>query len=415
MTESSHLGASPGPSPGLARSLTLTHAVLYGLGITIGAGIYVLIGVAAGRAGMHAPLAFLLAAAVMGFSAASFAELGTRLPVAASEAAYVEAGFGRRRLALAVGLLSVATSTVSAATISLGAAGYLGVFLPLPPGWITAGAILAMGLVASRSAAQSVAFAGAMTLVEIGGLMVIIMAGLPKAEIVTRLPEMLPAAGDAAAWAGVGGTALLAVFAFIGFEHLVNISEEMKDQRRNLPRALFITLGLTALLYALVVWIALVAVPPAELAASPAPLALVFERLTGWPLSLMSAVAVAATLNGVIVNMIIIGRVLYGLADRGQLPAALARVHPRTRAPVAATAIGVAAILLLALTIPLAGLADLAATGTLAIFAMVNLALLAIKRREIAPPAHVFLCPAWVPTLGAATSLALLALDVFLG
>ena len=82
-------------SPKLIRSLTLLHAVLYGLCVTIGAGIYVLVGAAAGRSGMHAPLAFVAAAIVMGMTAASFAELGTRMPVAASEAAYVEAAFHR--------------------------------------------------------------------------------------------------------------------------------------------------------------------------------------------------------------------------------------------------------------------------------------------------------------------------------
>src|SRR5664279_4095778 len=107
-------------SPRLVRSLTLTHAVLYGLGVTIGAGIYVLVGVAAGRSGMHAPLAFVVAAIAMSFSAASFAELGTRMPVSASEAAYVQAAFGRQWLSLGVGLLVVAAAIISAATISVG-------------------------------------------------------------------------------------------------------------------------------------------------------------------------------------------------------------------------------------------------------------------------------------------------------
>jgi amino acid transporter len=89
--------------PRLVRSLTLTHAVLYGLGVTIGAGIYVLVGIAAGRSGMHAPLAFVGAALAMAFSAASFAELGTRMPVSASEAAYVQAAFGREWLACDAG------------------------------------------------------------------------------------------------------------------------------------------------------------------------------------------------------------------------------------------------------------------------------------------------------------------------
>jgi APA family basic amino acid/polyamine antiporter len=115
---------SPSAPPRLLRSLTLTHSVLYGVGVTIGAGIYVLVGIAAGRSGMHAPLAFIGAALVMGFSAATFAELGTRMPVSASEAAYVQAAFKRDWLSLGVGLLVIATATVSAATISVGSAGY---------------------------------------------------------------------------------------------------------------------------------------------------------------------------------------------------------------------------------------------------------------------------------------------------
>jgi amino acid transporter len=110
---------TPPNSPQLIKSLTLTHAVLYGLGVTIGAGIYVLVGVAAGRSGMHAPLAFLAAAIVMGLTAASFAELGTRMPVAASEAAYVQAAFRRKWLSGAVGLLVVGAAAISGATISV--------------------------------------------------------------------------------------------------------------------------------------------------------------------------------------------------------------------------------------------------------------------------------------------------------
>src|SRR5699024_7597548 len=145
------------------------------------------------------------------------------------------------------------------------------------------------------------------------------------------------------AWIGLGGTALIAVFSFIGFEHVVNIAEEMKEPSRTLPRALFLTLGLTALIYALVVWIAVTAVPPQELARSSAPLALVFERLTGLPLVTMSAIAIVATLNGIIVHMIIIGRVIYGLADQGTLPRVFARLNSVTQTPLLATAFGIGA------------------------------------------------------------------------
>jgi len=397
---------------GLARSLTLTHAVLYGLGVTIGAGIYVLVGIAAGRSGMHAPLAFIGAAIVMSFSAATFAELGTRMPVSAGEAAYVEKAFDRRWLSLGVGLLVVMTAIISAATISVGSAGYIEVFIELPGPWIITLVVLAMGLVACLSTRQSVTLAGIMTLIEVGGLVLIIGAGLVSgSDVVTRLPEILPTSGDVGAWVGLSGTTLIAVFAFIGFEHIVNVAEEIKAPSRTLPLALFITLGVTALIYALVVWIAVVAVPPADLSQSSAPLALVFERLTGIPLEAMSLIAVVATVNGVIVHMIMIARVLYGLASQGNLPSILTALNPTTGTPLLATAIGVAAILVLALAVPLAGLADLTARFTLVIFAIVNIALLRIRSREAAPPAGVFICPRWIPVAGLVSSIALLLLD----
>jgi APA family basic amino acid/polyamine antiporter len=400
-------------SPQLIRSLTLTHAVLYGLGVTIGAGVYVLVGAAAGRSGMHAPLAFLAAAIVMGLTAASFAELGTRMPVAASEAAYVQAAFRRKWLSGAVGLLVVGAAAISGATIGVGSAGYLGVFIPLQASYIIAAVVVTMGAIACLSAVQSISFAGLMTVVEIGGLLLIVAAALfDSGPLISRLPELWPAVDDLTAWTGVAQTTLLAVFAFIGFEHLVNISEEMKNPRRTLPWALFITLGVTAVLYASVVWIAVTAVPPAELAKSSAPLALVFQRLTGLPLHVLSAIAIVATVNGIIVHMIMIGRVLYGLAGQGNLPSFLAKINRRSGAPVVATTFGVAAILILALGVPLTGLAEWTSRLTLGIFAVVNLALIRIKATETTPPSNVFLVPIWVPVVGSATSALLILVDL---
>jgi len=398
---------------GLVRSLSLTQAVLYGLGVTIGAGIYVLVGLMAGRSGMHAPLAFVIAAVPMALSAASFAELGTRMPVSASEAAYVQAAFGREWLSRMIGFLVLATATISAATIASGSAGYIAAFVDIPRFWVVAGVIVAMGALSSLTTAQSVMFAGIMTLVEIGGLLLIIGAGFSLGEdLVLRLPELVPSPGDATAWVSLAGSSLVAVFAFLGFEHLVNVAEELKAPTRTLPRALFLTLGITAALYCLVVWIALVAVPSAELGASTAPLALVFERLTGLPLVTMSAIAVVAALNGIVVHMIMIARVLYGMARQGLLPSRLGTVSEEAGIPLLATWVGVGAILVLALTLSLGGLADLAAQGTLVIFAAVNLALIRIKRTERSAPAGVFTCPLWVPVAGLASSLALLAADL---
>ena len=400
-------------APRLLRSLTLTHAVLYGLGVTIGAGIYVLVGVAAGRSGMHAPVAFLAAAALLSFSAASFAELGTRMPVAASEAAYVDAGFKWDRLTLTVGLLVVLTASISAATISVGSAGYLSVFITAPSPAIILAVVITMGAIACSAATWAVTTAGIMTIVEVGGLLLIIGAGFTEGpSLIARLPEAWPGASTTA-WIGVAGTALVAVFAFIGFEHLVNVAEEIENPTRTLPKALFLTLALTCVFYVLVIWTSVIAVPPEELAKSSAPLALVFERLTGTPLITMSIIAVVATLNGVIVHMIMIGRVLYGLAERGHLPAALARINRHTSTPIIATVSGVAMIIGLALAAPLSVLADLTSRCTLVIFFLVNLALIRIKRHEIAPPDGIFVAPAWAPYAGLLSSAGLFAASLF--
>src|SRR5262249_16527676 len=165
-------------APGLKRSLSLGHATLYGLGVTIGAGIYVLIGAAAAHSAMYAPAAFAIAALLMALTAASLAELVSRAPVAAGEAAYVALAFSSNRLATAVGLLVTGIAVISAATISVGAAGYIAVFLPLPVIVLIALVVLTMGAIAAWGIKEAVTFVGVMTLIEIGGLIVVILAGM---------------------------------------------------------------------------------------------------------------------------------------------------------------------------------------------------------------------------------------------
>lgn len=416
MTGAAAASAAPpgaGESVGLRRSLTLAHAVLYGLGVTIGAGIYVLIAAAASRAGMHAPVSFLVTAVLIGLTGASLSELGSRMPVAAGEAAYARVAFRSERVATAVGLLVIAMSLISASTISVGAAGYIRVFIDLPASLIIAVVVLAMGAIAARGIVESVTFAGAMTLIELGGLIAVVAAGfLFEPGVVSRAPEMLPLTLDAGEWAGIMTASLLAVFAFIGFEGIVNIAEEVKEPERTLPRAIFLTLAITTALYVLVMWVSLAAIGPTELAASEAPLALVFERLTGASPRTMSAVAIVATLNGIVVNMIMASRVMYGLSRQGRLPERIGRVNPVTRTPLFATGIAVAIVGAFALLLPIADLADLSARITLVMFGIVNLALLAIKLRETAPPRGIFVCPRWVPAAGALSCALFIAADI---
>lgn len=409
------VGGARDAVPVLERRLKLGHAVLYGLGVTIGAGIYVLVSDTAGRAGMYAPLAFVVTAVLVGLTGASLAELGSRYPVAAGEAEYVRRGFGSERLASVVGYLVIAMAIVSASAISVGAAGYVRVFLPAPDTVVITAVVIGMGVIASRGIVSSVTFAGVMTLIEIGGLLIIIAAGfLTEPQVISRLPEMVPRSFDATLWAGIMMASMLAVFAFVGFEGIVNIAEEMEDPARTLPRAIFLTLAITTVLYVLVMWVALVSLGPAELAAAKAPLAQVFERLTGGSPRVMSAIAIVATLNGIVVNLIMASRVMYGLGRSGALPGALARVHAATATPILATAIATAIALILALALPIGQLADLSARITLVVFGMVNVALVLVQRSDATPPAGIFTAPAWVPVAGTLSCAVFLAADVMI-
>jgi amino acid transporter len=174
------------------------------------------------------------------------------------------------------------------------------------------------------------------------------------------------------------------------------------------------TLAISTLLYVAVVWISLVTIGERDLATSDAPLALVFERLTGASPKTMSLIAVMATLNGVIVQIIMSSRVLYGLAQQRELPAVLARVNPATRTPLVATALTTAIVLLLALIVPLHDLADTTARLTLVVFTVVNVSLIRIKRRFPSNGQGSFLALAWMPWAGAGACISLLVLDAVL-
>jgi amino acid transporter len=224
---------------------------------------------------------------------------------------------------------------------------------------------------------------------------------------------VVPGSFDPVIWSGVFSAGLLAFFAFIGFEDMVNIAEEVKEPLKVLPWAIFLTLVLSTLIYVAVVSVAVLSVPVEGLAASKAPLGYVYESVTGGSPLVISAIAIVATLNGIIVQMIMASRVLYGLSAQGDLPAVLAQVSPWTRTPLIATALVVAIILILALAFPIEGLAEMTSRVTLTIFSLVNLALLRIKLREDAPPEGMFTVALWVPAAGLGLSLLLLVHDAF--
>jgi APA family basic amino acid/polyamine antiporter len=398
-------------SSGLRRDLSLLQVVLYGLGTTVGAGIYLLIGEVARVSGFAAPTAFLVSSLLAALTALSFGELVSRFPESAGEAAYVREGFGRRDLATAVGLLVATAGCVSAAAMANGFAGYLAEVVEIPKAICITAFVILLVAVAAWGVAESVTLAGLITVIEIGGLILIIwVAGENLNRVSERWTELLPIF-DPGAWHGIASASLLTFYAYLGFEDMVNVAEEVKDARRILPLAISITLIVTTLLYVLLAMVCVLSVPPGELAESRAPLAFVYERATGRAPTGIAIVGILAVVNGALIQTIMSSRILYGLASRGQLPVGLAKVHARNGTPHHATLVAGAAVLVLALWFPLAPLAEGTAFVTLIVFAIVNLALWRIKgRSDTRDP--TFLIPRWVPAAGACTSCGLLFLRI---
>jgi len=398
------------PAAALQRRLSLPLLVLYGIGITIGAGIYVLIGAVAGHAGRYAPWSFVLAAVVMAFTVGSYAELTTRFPVSAGEAAYVRAAFRSRAASTLTGLLTIVIGIVSSAAVALGAAGYIAQFTDWPPSAVVALLLAVLGAVAAWGILESVLLASLFTLIEAGGLLVIIVAGF-QAQVPLASALAVPPL-DIATLSGIGYASLLAFFAFIGFEDLANVVEEAKVPHRDIPRAMVLTLVISTVLYVAVAAIAVAAVPVAELAASPAPLSLVFRTLAGVSPATISVIAIVATLNTILAQMTMAARVVYGMAKQGDLPGFAGRVHPKTATPLIATALIVAATLALALLVPFERLAEGTSLATLVVFALVNLALLRLRHRKVHTDGPHIRVPLWVPAAGFVSCLAMMAAAV---
>jgi amino acid transporter len=392
----------------LKRALNLAFLTLYGLGTILGAGIYVLVGKVAGIAGLYAPIAFLVAAVVAAVTALSYAELASRFPKSAGEAIYVQEGFGVRALSIAVGLLLVVSGLVSSATLANGFVGYFDVFLDAPRWLVITLLVAALGTLAAWGIAESAIAAAVATLIEVAVIVAVSTESL--ATLPARVPELLPPF-DAATWAGIAAGAFLAFYAFIGFEDMVNVAEEVKDPRRVLPSAIILAMTVSTGLYLLVAIAAVLALPLEELAGSDAPLALMFERATGQAPVAIAAIGLFAVVNGALVQIIMGARVLYGMSQARWLPRWFGRVHARRRTPHHATAFVAGAVLILALWLPLVTLAKATSFTVLVVFALIHAALLRIKRRSPAPPG-VRTCPLWVPAAGLAFTIAMLAFEL---
>ncbi|MGV6812866.1 MAG: APC family permease [Brevirhabdus sp.] len=391
-------------SDGLKRNIGLGLLTAYGVGVMVGAGIYVLVGAVVAQAGVWAPLAFLLAGLTAAPSAMSYAELSARIPKASGEAAYVENGFGLHWLAVLVGLAIVTAGTISGAAVLRGGVGYLTAIVDIDPSLAIIAIGVALTFVALVGVLESLSLAAIFTLVEVTGLIAVIWAGF-NATPVVDLAQLPPPV-----WPGITAAAALAFFAFIGFEDLVNMAEETRDPTRTVPRAILIALVITTVLYALVSLVAVRAVPVEVLAGSDRPLVLVWQAGSTFSPILLSGIAVVAALNGVLAQLVMAARVLFGLGRRVHLLHPFSHAHARLGTPVLATLALGAALVTASLALPVSTLAEATSSVLLIVFAIVNMALIALKRKVPDAPFKVHVI---VPWLGLLASLAALAANIW--
>lgn len=360
----------------LNRSLSKTVITFYGLGTILGAGIYVLIGKVVAKAGLFAPLSFLIACFIAFFTAVSYAELSGRFPQSAGEALYVYKGFNQKWLAIGVGWLVIFTGVVSAAVLTRGFVGYLNVFVTTP-NWLSMLLLIAfMGAIAIYGIHLSALLVMIITIVEIGGLLIIIyLARSEWTQIVsfTHFSDfninIIP---------GILSAAFIAFYAFIGFEDIVNVAEEVKHPERNIPFAIFTALLIAAILYWLVTKAVLAVLPINEITESAAPLAS-FIKQKGYNPMLISLISLIAIINGAIVQLIMASRVLYGMASKHHAPRLFAKINPWTKTPIEATVLIMVIILSLALWFDIVLLAKLTSGLIICVFILIHLALIRLK------------------------------------
>ncbi|MDT0201223.1 APC family permease [Nocardioides sp. AE5] len=420
-TEASGIGETE-----LNRAIGPRLLLLFIVGDILGTGIYALTGDVAGQVGGAAWAPFLVAFAVATVTAFSYLELVTKYPQAAGAALYTHKAFGIHFVTFLVAFTVMCSGITSASTAASAVAGFFSDAFQLgyeagstPLLLIALIFMVLIGLLNLRGVSESVMANVVLTLVELSGLLMIIFIGLyamsdGKADF-SRV-VVFEAAGDKSLFLTVTTGTALAFFAMIGFEDSVNMAEETKDPQRDFPKMMLSGLGLAAVIYVLVAVTAVALVPVGDLTDPDKPSALtqvVAAGAPGMPFDrIFPFIAMFAVANTALINMLMASRLLYGMARQGVLPAALGKVHPGRRTPwvailfTTALAIGLITYVVLASrsessanTVKLLG--GTTALLLLAVFTVVNIALLILRKDKVAHK-H-FKSPTVLPYVGAVT------------
>jgi amino acid transporter len=379
--------------------------------------IYGLIGKAAGQVGNAVWLAFIVALIAALLTALSYASLGSRYPRAAGAAYVTQRAYGFPLLSFMVGLALVCSGLTSIATQSrVFAANFIELIGldGMPVAGLALGFLMIMSGIVFRGIRESMWVNILCTIVEASGLILVVLVGMSYWGSVNYL-ETPPTNGDDHAMLIVIQGAILAFFAFIGFEDMYNVAEEVREPQRTIPLGLVVAMVAAAIIYIAVAITAVSVVPWQELSQAPGPITEVVARAApAIPPILFTGITLFAVANTGLVNFVTASRLLYGMARQGLLPQILGRVHNGRRTPHIAIFLLFLILVPLALSGTIAELASATVLLLLSVFTVVNGALFVLKGRKGEEPGR-FEIPRIIPALGALVCLALIVVRVSTG
>ncbi|MFI8870940.1 APC family permease [Streptomyces sp. NBC_01685] len=398
--------------PPLKRAIGPKLLILFVIGDILGTGIYATTGKVAGKVGGALWLPFLIGFVVAMLTAASYVELVGKYPRAAGAALYAQKAFKVPFLTFVIAFMVMCSGLSSASAAALAFSGdYLGEFTDaVPPTLVAILFVLALAAINLRGVAESVKANVVLTLVELSGLVVILSIGayavFAGGGDPSRLTDLETGGTGYALMTGVLGATALGFFAFVGFEDSVNMAEETQDPARTFPRAIFIGVTVTGTIYVLVALVSSLLVDSRTLEGSSGPLLEVVKAGgVDFPPKLFALIALFAVTNSALINIMMASRLCYGMANERILPRAMGSVLARRRTPWAGIVFVTVLAVGLVSTGEIEGLGDTTSFLLLCVFAVVNIAVLVLRKDRV-DHAH-FRTPTALPVLGAITSLIL--------
>ncbi len=384
----------------------------------LGAGIYALVGRAAESLGNAIWLAFLAAMIAALLTGLSYACVGGRYSKAGGAAYVTHRALRRPAISYMVGIAVMMSGLTSMATGSQAIAENLekAVGFPLPIKLVAIGLVFLIGCVIWRGMRESMWANIVCTVVEASGLLFIIAIGVRFWGGVNYLetPSDSSGVGSGITLALVLQGAVLMFFSFIGFEDILNVSEEVKDPKRDVPFGLIGAMILATLIYMAVAVTAVSVIPWSELAASKTPLMEVAQRAAPWFHGIdrvYLGITIFAIGNTALLNYLMGSRLLFGMSRQGLLPAMLGKLHATRRTPQTAILVLFGVVSLLILSGGVKPLAEATVLLLLVVFTLVNISLIVLKRRA-GEPTDGFDVPMLVPILGALVCALLVAVRV---